>query len=238
MTPLSRYARVAGILYIASSIPGFFRLIYIPNTLFVPGNPAATAGTIASHEFLFRLGIVAYLICNALWIFVSLALYRLLKGVDQTLAWLVLILGIVVVPIAFVNAANDVAALLFIRGGDSLSVFDPAQRDAIAMLFLNLHHQVDLAFDMLGGPWFIALGLLVYRSGFLPRFLGVWLMLACIGYEAIAFTGFLIPDYADTVARFASVVLTAEVALMLWLTIRGVNEKAARSDMRLATGLS
>jgi Domain of unknown function (DUF4386) len=104
---------------------------------------------------------------------VVLALYRLLKGVDQTLAWLLLILCVVVVPIAFVNAANAVAALLFIRGGDFLSVFDQPQRDAIAMLFLNLHHQVDLAFNLLGRLRFIPFGLLVYRSRFLPRLLGV-----------------------------------------------------------------
>lgn len=98
MTYLSRNARVAGMLYIASSVPGFFRLIYIPSALFVAGNAAATAGNIASHEFLFRTGMIAYLLCNALWIFVTLALYRLLKSVDQTLAWLLLILGLVVVP--------------------------------------------------------------------------------------------------------------------------------------------
>jgi uncharacterized protein DUF4386 len=163
---------------------------------------------------------------------VVLALYRLLKGVDQTLAWLLRILCVVVVPIAFVNAANDVAALLFIRGGDFLSVFDQPQRDAIAMLFLNLHHQVDLAFNLLGRLRFIPFGLLVYRSRFLPRLLGVWLLLACIGYETISVTGFLFPAHADTVSRLAGPALTAEVAIMLWLTIRGVNDKTATLEPR------
>lgn len=122
------------------------------------------------------------------------------------------------------------AALLLIRGGDFLSVFDQPQRDAIAMLFLNLHHQVDLAFNMLGGLWFIPFGLLVYRSRFLPRLLGVWLLLACIGYESISVAGFLFPAYADTVSRLAGPALTAEVAIMLWLTIRGVNEKTAMRE--------
>jgi Domain of unknown function (DUF4386) len=225
MTSLSQNARVAGMLYIASSVPGFFRLIYIPSALFVAGNAAQTASNIASHELLFRTGMVAYLLCNILWIFVTLALYRLLKNVDQTLGWLLLILGLVVVPIAFVNVANDVAALMLIRGG-LLSVFDQPQRDAIAMLFLNLHHQVDLAQEMVGGLWFIPFGLLVYRSRFLPRLLGVWLILACFGYLAISVTGFLFPAYADTVAELAGPALTAEVAIMLWLTIRGANDKA------------
>ena len=224
MVSLNKNARVAGLLYILSSLFGLVRLIYIPNTLIVHGNASATANNIAGHELLFRLGIVSYLLCNALWIFVIWALYRLLKGVDQALAVLMMILGLMVTPISFVNTANDIAALLFARGADFLSVFDKAQREAVVMLFLNLHHQLDLAWELLG-VWFIPFGLLVYKSRFLPRILGVWLMIACFAYLAHSFTGFLFPGYEDKVLRFAQPVLFAEVAIMLWLAIMGVSEK-------------
>ncbi|HVH60472.1 MAG TPA: DUF4386 domain-containing protein [Candidatus Sulfotelmatobacter sp.] len=224
MTSLSKNARVAGLLYILSSLFGMVRLIYVPNVLFVHGNAAATASNIAGHELLFRFGIVSYLVCNALWIFVMLALYRLLKGVDQALAVLMVILSLMVTPISFVNIANDIAALLFARGADFLSVFDKAQREALVMLFLNLHHQLDLAWELLGVS-FIPFGLLVYRSRFLPRILGVWLMIASFAYMALSFTGLLFPGYEDKVVRFAQPVLFAEVAIMLWLAIMGVREK-------------
>lgn len=224
MTSLSKNARVAGLLYILSSLFGMVRLIYVPNVLFVHGNAAATASNIAGHELLFRFGIVSYLVCNALWIFVMLALYQLLKGVDQALAVLMVILSLMVTPISFVNIANDIAALLFARGADFLSVFDKAQREALVMLFLNLHHQLDLAWELLGVS-FIPFGLLVYRSRFLPRILGVWLMIASFAYMALSFTGLLFPGYEDKVIRFAQPVLFAEVALMLWLAIMGVKEK-------------
>lgn len=224
MTSLSKNARVAGLLYILSSLFGMVRLIYVPNVLFVHGNAAATASNIAGHELLFRFGIVSYLLCNALWIFVMLALYRLLNGVDQALAALMVILSLMVTPISFVNIANDIAALLFARGADFLSVFDKAQREALVMLFLNLHHQLDLAWELLGVS-FIPFGLLVYRSRFLPRILGVWLMIASFAYMALSFTGLLFPGYEDKVIRFAQPVLFAEVALMLWLAIMGVKEK-------------
>lgn len=224
MTSLSKNARVAGLLYILSSLFGMVRLIYVPNVLFVHGNAAATASNIAGHELLFRFGIVSYLVCNALWIFVMLALYRLLKGVDQALAVLMLILSLMVTPISFVNIANDIAALLFARGADFLSVFDNAQREALVMLFLNLHHQLDLAWELLGVS-FIPFGLLVYRSRFLPRILGVWLMIASFAYMALSLTGLLFPGYEDNVIRFAQPVLFAEVAVMLWLAIMGVREK-------------
>lgn len=227
MTPLSKNARAAGLLYILSSLLGVVRLIYIPHALIVGGNAPATANNIASHELLFRFGIVSYLLGSALWIFVALALYRLLKGVNQALAVLMVIGSLVVTPIFFVNSANDAAALLFARGADFLSVFDKSQREAFVMLFLDLHRQLDLA-NFLGGCWwFIPFGLLVFRSTFIPRILGVWLMLACFAYLAVSLSGLLYPAYADKVWSFAQPVLLAEVATMLWLAVMGAREKSS-----------
>jgi Domain of unknown function (DUF4386) len=223
---LSKNARVAGLLYLLGSLFGVVRLIYVPNTLFVYGNATATAKNIAEHELLFRFGIVSYLLCAALWIFVTLALYRLFKAVNQALAVLMVILGsLMVTPIFFVNTVNDAAALLFVRGGGYLSVFDKPQRDALARLFLDLHHQLDLANEIFWGLWLIPFGLLVYKSRFLPRILGVWLMIACFAYLALSFTGFLLPAYEDQVNNIAQPLLLGELATMLWLLIMGANEK-------------
>jgi Domain of unknown function (DUF4386) len=222
MTPLSKKARVAGLLYIVASVVGVVRLLYIPTALIVSGNAAATANNIATHESLFRLGIVSGLLSSALWIFVPLALYRLLKDVDQALAILMVILGsLMQVPLFFVNSVTDTAALLFARGADFLSVFDKPQRDAFTMLFVNLHHELDLANAIFWGLWLLPFGLLVYRSRFLPRFLGVWLMIGCFGYLAFSFAGFLFPAYEDKVFTMAQPLMWGEVATMLWLVIMG-----------------
>src|SRR5262245_56031800 len=198
MTSLSRNARVAGFLYIAFSVFGVVRLIYIPSKLVVQGNAAATAGNIAAHESLFRFGIVSYVIGAAGWLFVTLSLYRLLKDVDRDLASLMVILGsLIPLPIFFVNTINDAAALLFARGSDFLAVFDKPQRDAFVMLFLRLHHHGDLVNEIFWGLWLVPLGLLVYRSRFLPRFLGIWLMAGCLGYLALSLTGLMFPGYED-----------------------------------------
>jgi hypothetical protein len=167
---LSKNARIAGLLYLVGSLFGIVRLIYVPNTLFMYGNATATAKNIAEHELLFRFGIVSYLVCAALWIFVTVALYRLFKGVNQGLAVLMVILGsLMVTPIFFVNTVNDAAALLLVRGGGYLSVFDKPQREALARLFLDLHHQLDLANEIFWGLWLIPYGLLVYKSRFHSR---------------------------------------------------------------------
>jgi len=226
MTSLSKNARVAGLLYILSSAVGFVRLGYIPKALIVHGNATATANNIAAHESLFRLGMVSELLAAVLWLFVPLALYRLLKEVDQGVAVLMVILGgLMVTPLFFVNAANDAGALLFARGGNFLSIFDKPQRDAFAMLFLRLHHQVDLANEIFWGLWLLPFGLLVYRSRFLPRVLGVWLMIACFAWLALSISGLLFPGHEDKIFVITQPVVLGEVAVMLWLVIMGAKEK-------------
>ena len=225
MTSLSKKARVAGLVYILASVVGIVRLLYIPKTLFVHGNATVTANNIAAHEFLFRLGIVSEPFAAALWLFVPLTLYRLLKDVDQTVAVLMVILGgLMQVPLFFFNTITDAAALLLVRGADFLSAIDKSQRDAFAMLFLNLHHHVDLANAIFWGLWLLPFGLLVYRSRFLPRFLGIWLMIGCFPYLAFSFTGLLFPGYEERVFTIGQPFMIGELVTMLWLVIIGAKQ--------------
>src|SRR5207302_8004937 len=191
-----------GFLYLLLVVAAPFRLIYIPGALFVSGNATATADNIAAHEALFRLGIVTDLFSGTVLIFLALALYRLLKGVDRNLAVLMVILGgVMPATIDFFNVLNDAAALMLVRGADFLSVFEKPQRDALAMLFLRLHHQEVVAAEIFWGLWLFPLGILAYRSRFLPRFLGVWLIINGFAYLAMSFTGLLLPQYEDMVSN-------------------------------------
>jgi len=165
------------------------------------------------------------LICQAGFIFVALAFYHLLKGVNQRHASLMVILLVVSVPIAFINELNAIAALVLVRGADFLSLFDEPQRDALAMLFLNLHgHGIDLA-GIFWGLWLFPLGLLVYRSSFLPRILGVVLMVNCFAYPLNSFTSLVLPRYEAIVSRWMSPLQFGEVVFMLWLVIMGAKPK-------------
>src|SRR5215813_5485060 len=127
MTSTKRAARIAGWLYLLTSIPGFFCLIYIPSHIIVSGDAAATARKIAASEFVFRLGIVSEIASFTGFVFVVWALYRLLAGVDKTQVWLMAILLLVSIPVSLLNVLNEIAALLLIRGADFLAVFDQPQ---------------------------------------------------------------------------------------------------------------
>jgi uncharacterized protein DUF4386 len=219
--------RVAGIWYLLLVVIGPLRLIYIPNKLFVSGNAAATASNIASHQLLFRLGIVADLAGAVVLVFLTLAFYRLFAGVDRNLAAQVVIFGGVMPSLLyFVGVVSDLGALMVVRGANFLSVFDQPQRDAIALLFLNLRDHQNTAAEILWGVWLLPLALLVYRSRFLPRFLGVWLALGGVAYLALSLTGVLWPQYQDKVFTISQPALFGEVAIMLWLVIKGARPPA------------
>jgi len=217
--------RFAGLLYVLTSIVGFFAMGYVPSKLIVRGNATATASNIAANETLFRLGIVGDLIGMVGFIFVALALYDLLKGVNRRHASLMVTLIVVSIPIAFLNELNSIAALVLVRGADFLSIFDKPQRDALAMLFLNLHHYGFVVAEIFWGLWLFPLGLLVYRSRFLPRFLGVWLAIAGLAWVILSLTGVLLPQYQDKVDTFSQPALFGEIAFMFWLLIKGAKPK-------------
>ena len=221
MSSATNPGRFAGWLYILTSIFGFFAMGYVPDNLIVHGNAAATASNIVAHETLFRLGIAAELIGMAGFIFVADALYDLLKGVNRRHASLMVTLIVVSVPIAFVNELNSIAALALVRGGDFLSAFESPQRYAAAMFFLNLHGRGFVVAEIFWGLWLFPLALLVYRSRFLPRFLGVWLGLAGVAWVIVSLSGILLPQYQDNVYGYAQPAILGEIAFMLWLTIKG-----------------
>ena len=217
--------RFAGLLYVLISIPGIFALIYVPGKLIVDGNATATASNIAAHETLFRLGIAANLISQILFMWVALALYDLLKEVSRRQAALMLTLIVVPVPIVLLNELNAIAALILVRGADFLSNFEKPQRDSLAMLFLNLH---SYGFDITAifwGLWLFPLGLLVYRSGFIPRLLGVLLMLNGFTFPVNSFTSLLLPQYENIVSRWMKPLSFAELLFMFWLLIMGAKPK-------------
>jgi hypothetical protein len=231
MNSISRKARIAGLVYLLCTLVAPYRLIYVPNSLFVTGNAAATAANIAAHEMLFRLGIFSDLLTGVIQVFLALALYRLFEEVNRRQAVLMVILGgVLPSAIYFLNVLNDAAALLLVRGADFLSVFDKGQRDALAMLFLRLHAQEVDAAQLLWGLWLFPMAMLVLRSGFLPRLLGYCLILNGLAYVAQGFAWALVPQYQDTLSSFAFPLQFGEVAFMLWLLIMG-----ARSGFRRAT---
>ena len=146
------------------AITGAFSIMYVPSNIIVHGDVTQTADNIIASESLFRMGIVSYLICQASFVFVVLALYHLFKGTNAKLALLMLALVIVAIPIAFLNMLYQIAALILLSGIDSLQVFEPEQLNALVMVFLELNEQGIYIVQIFWGLWLFPFWLLVYKS--------------------------------------------------------------------------
>jgi len=218
---VKKVARIAGVLYLSMVLTGPFSLIYVPNKLIVSGNAASTAGNILAHENMFRLAILADLVGSVLFICLGIALYRLLGSVNKIWAGLMVAFVLVSATVGFLNTLNNIAALTLFRGPDYFAVFDKPQRDALGMLFIRLHSQGIFINEIFWGAWLFPFGLLVFRSGFLPRFIGVWLMINCFGYLALSVIALFFPTYYSAAFEFGQPILFGELAIMLWLLIKG-----------------
>jgi hypothetical protein len=232
MDSLKKTARLAGALYMLVVLIGPFVLLYVPGKLFVRGDASATVSNILTHETLFRAHIVLGVVSQLAFIGAVLALYLLLEGVDRRLAGLMVILILIDAPLAFLGVANEVATLTFARGADFLAVFDQPQRDAMVTLLMQFDRQGALVSQVLWGLWLLPLGLLVRRSGFLPRLLGIWLFVNGVTYVLLSATALLAPGYQKTLFTLATPILFGEAALALWLLVFGV--RVRRGDVAVA----
>jgi hypothetical protein len=153
-------------------------------------------------------------------IFVAVLLYKLLEPVNKTMAALMVILILVGIAIAMLNELNQFAALLLLGRADYLTAFTVAQVQGFASLFLAIYeHGFNLA-HIFFGIWLFPMGYLVIKSGFIPKVIGVFLLIAGVSYMVDFTLFFLFPDITATVSGYTFV---GEVLLLLWLLVMGVN---------------
>ena len=228
MDPVKRQARKSGLLYLLIAATAWIGLLYVPNALDVTGDASATADRIRASDWLLRAGIATELFHQIVQIFLVLALYHLFETVDRALARQLVILGALVsVPIVFVNVLNEIAALTLVGGADFLAAFPRPQLDALAYLFLRLHSRGITIAAIFWGLWLLPFGLLAIRSGFIPRAIGMLLLVAGCAYVVDSTATLLMPQYAHAVNAVAGVLELAELPIILWLVIWGATIRAA-----------
>ena len=223
---LKKTARLAGLFYLLQGVATGFSLGYVRSTLIVAGDAAATANNILANESLFRLAIVSNLVAQIFLLLFGWTIFRLFKGVNKTLATVVLISILMSVAIAVVNSLNNIAALLALSNADYLNVFAQEQRSAIMMLFLRLNNYGQGLLELFWTPYLFALGLLIIKSKYLPKIIGILLIIMSFGFSVNTFTKLLIPQFYP--ATFTQLAMLGGalggIPTMLWLLIKGVKE--------------
>lgn len=232
MTTPNKTSRLAGFIYLIVIATGFFSLMYIPSKLIAWENPSLTFQNISSSTQLFRLSIAGSIICYIAFTLLPLTLYQLLKDVDRNYAKLMVILALISVPISFINLQSKFSVLTIIEGADYLKVFDVKQLEAQMMLLLSNYNKGLLIAQVFWGLWLYPFGYLVYKSGFLPKILGIFLMIGCFGYLLNVFGRTVIFHFSDyALSNYITLPATiGEVGTCLWLLLVGIQNKKVNQN--------
>lgn len=214
-----------GALYLGMAFFSALDITYFPGRFAVPGDPAATAARIASAPLLYRLWTVTALLAGVCAIYLAVALYQFFKDVDRNQARVLVAMVLVQVPMWFALALTHLVPLVLLNGSGYWSVFDKAQLDALALGSLSLFGRGVSAMSAYWGLWLLPFGLLVLRSRFIPRLLGVFLMVSAGAYLVSAATHFAFPAWYQTVFWGAAPLYgLGEIGIIGWLLIKGARE--------------
>jgi uncharacterized membrane protein len=217
-----RIARVAGLWYLLLGITSGFSWMYLTR-IFVAGNATLTVSNILASEPQYLMAIISNIIGQISFIFLVLALYRLLKHVDETQSKLMLTLVVVSVPIMFTNIFFQTGVLVVLRGADYLKVFSVDQLSSLAMMFINLNITGVHIVGIFWGLWLFPLSYLVYKSKYFPKILAVLLIISGVCYLTGNLTSLIIPEVYVVIEKFLSLPeAIGESAMILWLLIKGI----------------
>ena len=219
---IKKIARIAGLLTLMIVVFAPFSMIYVPTTLVVPGDAATTANHIMASEGLFRLGMASDSIVFLIEVVLTVLLYVLLKPVNKTLSLVAAFSRLAMTIIQGINLLNHFAVLLLLSGAGYLTVFAPDQMHALVLLLLNAHEDVVLIWGLFFSLHLLVFGYLVYKSGYIPKIIGALLVIASLPYLMQGFGNILFPQYKEIFTSIAFL-SSIEIALPLWLLIKGVN---------------
>lgn len=223
MLPNNKTARLAGLLYLVLVVGGIVNLLYIPSRFIVWESPSETLSNIITSEMLFRVGILSGIVTFLFYILLPLALYKLLNHINKSHALLMVIFALTSVPISFVNMLNKFSILTLIGNANYLKELTTEELQFQVMFYLNAYNNGNQLSQIFWGLWLFPFGYLVFKSGFLPKVLGVLLMAGCFGWIISFLGGFLITDYNETTISTIVGLPAAigEIGICLWLLIMG-----------------
>lgn len=213
-------ARKAGILYLLQIPLGVFGIIYVPQFLIENGNMAKSTANILANEFTFRLSIVSAILCALATIATAYYIFKLLKPINKSYAKWIVIFTMMVAPITMINELNHISILALLKNKELIASFSTTQVEGLINLFLDLHKYGLQISNIFFGLWLLPMGYLVIKSGYIPKVIGYFLLITCLGYLLDFLIFFIYPSFGIVFSEFTWL---GEVMMVLWLLVKGVN---------------
>ncbi len=222
------YIKLTGLFYLLIAITGGFSIGYMPSEIFVSGDSIATTQNIVNNIGLFRLGIAGDIFVLIFEVLLTVMLYRLFKGVNGTIALVATFARFAMSIIMGINLINYLVPLLILSKTSYLNMFEPNKLNSVIQLFMEAHKFGEYIWQLFFGLHLIALGYLIFKSNYFPKFLGVLMMIGSIGYAGDSLVRLLIINN-DTISFLTTILLVSavigELAFTFWLLIKGTNKK-------------
>lgn len=222
MTSNKKTGQLAGLAYFILVITGIFSLMYVPSQIYVSGDAATTAANIKSSETLFRLGMAVEMVSYVAFLLLPLILYKLFHKVNKTASVLMVAFAVVSIPITFSSILNEFSALELVHA----SAFPTAELESDVMFYMKRYFKGHLVAQIFWALWLFPLGYMIFKSGLIPKILGIFLMIGCVGYLIDFFGRIISPEYRElTFAAYITIPASiGEIGTCLWLLIMGAKE--------------
>jgi hypothetical protein len=227
---IKRTARRAGLLYLVMSVCAMASYFYVHRLFFFNGDPAATARSILAREQLYRVGLLLDLVTQFLFILVVVALYRLFKDVDRNQARVMVALVATGIAAQFAGFVLNAAPLVFLRGAEYLPAFTVQQLQALSYASLTLFTKQGELLTAFWGLWLFPFGFLAIKSRFMPKFLGVLLIISGTAYVVSCVTAIVFPESVNVVSKIALPLYFGELVVVVWLAVVGAKPRADASS--------
>jgi hypothetical protein len=221
MNSLNKTAKIVAILTLIIVFLAPFSMLYVPSTLIVAGDASTTSANIMANDSLFRMAMASDAIVFLLEIVLTVMIFALMKPVNETLSLVASYARLAMTVVQGINLLNYFFVLLLLSGASYLNVFEAEQLQAMTMLFLNLHDSVVLIWGAFFAVHLLVLGYLVYKSGYIPKLIGIFLVITAVIYFVQSFGTILLPQYKEAFSSMASLAFI-EIVFPLWLLIKGV----------------
>jgi len=225
MNENKKIARIAGMWYLCIAVFYTIGMIYGDKAFYVPGDATATLNNIISSEGVYHFAIVCTLIGHVCFLFLVNALYKLFKPVDVNWARMMVLFVVVGVSISSVSCVNQFVVPLLLNGSEYVVNIDSTHLDALAMLFLDIYKYGANVATIFWGLWLLPLGLLILKSGIIPKILGVLMIITCVSYLVDFTLFFFLPKWMPVIDPIQTAIqVGSEVSFLLWLLIKGAKE--------------
>ncbi|MBS0215694.1 MAG: DUF4386 domain-containing protein [Proteobacteria bacterium] len=219
--------RVAGALYLAVVLTGIFSLAYVPSRIPANGSIESFIAHVTTSEQLYRSGIASFLVNQVAFLLLALAMFALFRDVNRKAATTMAALACAGIPLALVGVAHRLDILALIAPDVQAQTGDATVLHAQVAAALASYRSTLLVTNLFWGLWLFPLGCLVIKSRSIPRLLGAFLILGCVGYCINVFGTILIPGYRDSAFSDYATLPAAigEIGTALWLLVMGAKSR-------------